>query len=101
MDIFYLNISSTFLTKSLVTFSNVCMISIRVCDSAERKDFIRICTVSSYDLPIILPNFSYMHPTQQIAALEKRHVCIIYILQNYLELIINKINSNPYSQFCG
>lgn len=60
------------LVKWLVTFSNVCMISIRICDSAERKDFIRICTVSSYDLPIILPNFSYMHPTQHIAALKKK-----------------------------
>jgi len=77
--------------NKIITFSNVCIISIRVCDSAERKDFIKICTVSSYDLPIILPSFSYMHPTQQIAALEKQHV---YIHIAKLFQIINKININ-------
>lgn len=71
------------------------MISIRVCDSAERKDFIRICTVSSYDLPIILPSFSYMHPTQQIAALKKQHVCIhtAELLSIKLIIKINNIHS--------
>lgn len=49
------------------------IISIRVCDSAFLRDLMRIWTVSSYDRPIIRPNFSYMHPTQQMAALYKSY----------------------------
>lgn len=58
------------------TFSIVTMISIRIWDSALFRDRMRICTVSSYDRPIMRPNFSYMLPKQLMAALKRKMIRI-------------------------
>ena len=63
--------SMTFpLTFFLIFYYSHMFVSRQQLTSAFLRDLIRICTVSSNVLPVILPSFSYIAPRQAIAALK-------------------------------